>query len=230
MKQVLIIMMTLLVGFHKPVEEKFSRTITGQVRGADDGLPLPAVSVIEKGTSNGVATDKDGRFSIQVNNGSILVFRYLGYVTKEVKLKKSDVVNVNLQPDMMALGEVVVMGYAGQSKRALASPINAQYDMIEDDLELKVLEQDHIQSIYMPNYKPNTESYAEIEENGFNSPFKNPFSTFSIDVDAASYSNIRRFINNGQLPPKDAVKVEEMINYFDYDYEGPKEAPFQCSA
>ncbi|MBO6762602.1 MAG: hypothetical protein JJ909_16720, partial [Roseivirga sp.] len=59
MKQVLIIMMTLLVGFHKPVEEKFSRTITGQVRGADDGLPLAAVSVIEKGTSNGVATDKD---------------------------------------------------------------------------------------------------------------------------------------------------------------------------
>lgn len=222
MKQVLIIMMTLLVGFHKPVEEKFSRTITGQVRGADDGLPLPAVSVIEKGTSNGVTTDKDGRFSIQVNNGSILVFRYLGYVTKEVKLKKSDVVNVNLKPDMMALGEVVVMGYVGQSKRALASPINAQYDMIEDDLELKVHEQDHIQSIYMPNYKPNTESYAEIDENGFNSPFKNPFSTFSIDVDAASYSNIRRFINNGQLPPKDAVKVEEMINYFDYDYEGPK--------
>ncbi|KYG74051.1 hypothetical protein AWW68_15435 [Roseivirga spongicola] len=222
MKQVLIIMMTLLVGFHKPVEEKFSRTITGQVRGADDGLPLAAVSVIEKGTSNGVATDKDGRFSIQVNNESTLVFRYLGYVTKEVKLKKSDVVNVNLQPDMMALEEVVVMGYAGQSKRALASPLNAQYDMFEDDLELKVLEQDHIQSIYMPNYKPNTESYAEIDENGFNSPFKNPFSTFSIDVDAASYSNIRRFINNGQLPPKDAVKVEEMINYFDYDYEGPK--------
>ena len=66
------------------------------------------------------------------------------------------------------------------------------------------------------------EDYAEIEENGFNTPWKNPFSTFSIDVDAASYSNVRRFINNGKMPPKDAVKIEEMINYFNYDYEGPK--------
>ncbi|SHH97608.1 Ca-activated chloride channel family protein [Chryseolinea serpens] len=68
----------------------------------------------------------------------------------------------------------------------------------------------------------NTEEYDAITENKFQDALKNPLSTFSIDVDAASYSNVRRFINNGQRPPKDAVRIEEMINYFDYDYDQPK--------
>lgn len=73
-----------------------------------------------------------------------------------------------------------------------------------------------------PNQNVNTESYSEIAENDFHIASNEPLSTFSIDVDRAAYSNVRRFINNGQLPPADAVRVEEMINYFDYDYETPK--------
>ncbi|MBK7630477.1 MAG: von Willebrand factor type A domain-containing protein [Ignavibacteriales bacterium] len=69
------------------------------------------------------------------------------------------------------------------------------------------------------------EEYAEVDENVFNNSFKTPLSTFAIDVDAASYTNVRRFINSGQLPPKDAVRVEEFINYFDYDYPAPKDEP-----
>ncbi len=73
----------------------------------------------------------------------------------------------------------------------------------------------------------NTEGYAAVNENGFRSVKANPLSTFSIDVDNASYSNIRRFINSGQLPPADAVRIEEMINYFRYEYPEPKgEHPF----
>lgn len=73
----------------------------------------------------------------------------------------------------------------------------------------------------------NRESYDRIIENGFKSPTDHPLSTFSIDVDTASYANMRRFLNNGHLPPPDAVRIEEMINYFSYDYEGPNgEAPF----
>jgi Ca-activated chloride channel family protein len=68
----------------------------------------------------------------------------------------------------------------------------------------------------------NTEEYDAIEENIFHDAIKNPLSTFSIDVDAASYSNVRRFINNGMAPPIDAVRIEELINYFDYDYQQPK--------
>ncbi|MBS7566196.1 von Willebrand factor type A domain-containing protein [Mucilaginibacter sp. Bleaf8] len=65
------------------------------------------------------------------------------------------------------------------------------------------------------------ESYAPLVENTFQNPKDNPLSTFSVDVDAASYSNIRRYINNGQLPPKDAIRIEEMVNYFGYNYPAP---------
>ena len=76
----------------------------------------------------------------------------------------------------------------------------------------------------------NTARYGHIEENPFLAATDNPLSTFSIDVDTASYSNIRRFIENGSLPPKDAVRVEEMINYFAYDYPQPNDGtPFSVN-
>jgi Ca-activated chloride channel family protein len=75
-----------------------------------------------------------------------------------------------------------------------------------------------------------TEEYNLIQENPFQRVSANPLSTFSIDVDTASYSNVRRFINEGQLPPKDAVRIEELINYFTYDYPQPKgDRPFSIT-
>jgi Ca-activated chloride channel homolog len=72
-----------------------------------------------------------------------------------------------------------------------------------------------------------TATYDHIEENPFLDAKSNPLSTFSIDVDTASYSNVRRFIHEGSLPPKDAVRVEELINYFSYDYPQPNDGrPF----
>lgn len=74
------------------------------------------------------------------------------------------------------------------------------------------------------NYRiENDESYKELFENQFKSVSYDPLSTFSIDVDRAAYSNVRRMINNGQDIPIDAVKIEEMVNYFDYDYETPQD-------
>ncbi|MEZ5357906.1 MAG: VWA domain-containing protein [Candidatus Zixiibacteriota bacterium] len=67
----------------------------------------------------------------------------------------------------------------------------------------------------------NTEEYSHITENGFLAVTDHPLSTFSIDVDAASYSNVRRFITESQQPPVDAVRIEELINYFTYDYPQP---------
>lgn len=73
----------------------------------------------------------------------------------------------------------------------------------------------------------NTESYDVIVENDYKSPAYSPLSTFSIDVDVASYSNMRRFISNGELPPENAVRIEEMVNYFSYDYSEPEDdTPF----
>ena len=66
------------------------------------------------------------------------------------------------------------------------------------------------------------EDYDTFIENSFTNPKNQPLSTFSIDVDNASYTNVRRFINNGQAVPKNAVRVEEMVNFFKYNYEQPK--------
>ncbi|MCB0843133.1 MAG: VWA domain-containing protein, partial [Bacteroidetes bacterium] len=76
----------------------------------------------------------------------------------------------------------------------------------------------------------NTEEYDKIDENPFLSSKENPLSTFSIDVDNASYSNVRRFINENRMPYPDAVRIEEMINYFSYDYKNPTgEDPFSIN-
>ncbi|MDF7798182.1 von Willebrand factor type A domain-containing protein [Pontiellaceae bacterium B1224] len=76
----------------------------------------------------------------------------------------------------------------------------------------------------------NAEQYDLIVENAFKTAMENPLSTFSIDVDRAAYANVRRFLVSDQLPPPDAVRIEEMVNYFDYDYPQPKgDDPFVVS-
>lgn len=78
----------------------------------------------------------------------------------------------------------------------------------------------------------NREAYDHITDNPFKTVADNPLSTFSVDVDTASYSNVRRFLNAGQLPPAGAVRVEELVNYFSYDYAGPDDgnnAPFAAN-
>ncbi len=78
-----------------------------------------------------------------------------------------------------------------------------------------------------PRPEMNREAYDRIEENAFKSALRDPLSTFSIDVDTASYANVRRILGESRMPPKDAVRIEEMINYFTYDYAGPKDdVPF----
>jgi Ca-activated chloride channel family protein len=84
---------------------------------------------------------------------------------------------------------------------------------------------------YIPErVKVDQEEYESFIENQFENPTNTPLSTFSIDVDNASYTNIRRFLNNGQVVPKDAVRVEEMINFFKYTYPQPKgDEPFSIN-
>lgn len=224
MKQILTIMMLLFLGFHNPNEEIFSRVITGKVVGVDDGLPLPQVTVLLKGSSTGTATDINGEFKIIVpNDKSILVFRYLGYLSQEIEVGIQKVINVQLQPDVTDVGEVVVTGLGRRGLRlfkgkqeAAPATMDVQFEEVfELDMEIDLFE---------------GENYAEINENGFKSAWKNPLSTFSIDVDAASYSNVRRYLDMDMLPPKDAVKTEELINYFDYDYPDPKKnEPFSVT-
>lgn len=76
-------------------------------------------------------------------------------------------------------------------------------------------------ALYAPSASFNTEEYGEHQDNSYQEAAKIPLSTFSIDVDTAAYSNVRRYINSGTLPPEAAVRTEEMINYFTYDYPQP---------
>ncbi|MGB2760652.1 MAG: von Willebrand factor type A domain-containing protein [Maribacter stanieri] len=130
-------------------------------------------------------------------------------------------------------------------------PIQKQYNGIVESLdnkniknrkELKVSDAENLYGprakygcIILQTVKGNyvieeDENYARITENQFQNVDINPLSTFSIDVDKAAYSNVRRFINNGKEVPVDAVKIEEMINYFDYDYPQPiNEHPFSVN-
>ena len=280
----------------------------------ENGLPLPSATVLVKGTSNGIQTDFDGKYTIKAQLGDLLVFSYVGYNTKEVTVGSSNTINVSMVPDNN-LDEVIVVGYGTTRHRvkkeriknasqlvsnkqqehsnvtqaltgqvAGVAVINSSgqpgntanirirgYNSIndneplyiidgkissKDDLntikarkvsEVKVAKNFVGQALYgdkgkygvvfvktknsnyvLPDIESiENESYTKIHENKFKTVSASPLSTFSIDVDKAGYSNVRRLINNGQFVPANAVKIEEMVNYFNYNYPQPKdEHPF----
>jgi Ca-activated chloride channel family protein len=80
---------------------------------------------------------------------------------------------------------------------------------------------------WLPPQAQDSERYASLKEGGVVAAAEQPFSTFSVDVDTGSYANVRRFLNQGQLPPPDAVRVEELVNYFPYHYDEPRLAAGQ---
>lgn len=203
-----------------------SRTITGSVTDFNDGSPLPGVSILIKGASTGAATDQHGRYSLAIpDDKATLVFRYIGYKTQEVKVGKRDVMDVKLQLDQHTLHEVVVVEQS--MSRALAGKVAGVFSGRNRAENMTYVASPVFDAAPMVH---NTENYDFIKENSFLDAQKNPLSTFSIDVDNASYSNVRRFLNQGQRPPADAVRIEEMVNYFNYDYSQPTgDAPFSVT-
>ncbi len=195
--------------------------ITGKVTDSG-GNPLAGVTITIKGTTKGAVTDSNGNYRISADQkDELLVFSYIGYLRVEEKINGRNVINVVMQPDNQALEEVMVIGYGVKKERATV--MSGVADMAYSSSHPKA------GGVRIQRYNSNfnTEGYASFNENGFKNVLNNPLSTFSIDVDNASYSNIRRFINQGQLPPPDAVRIEEMINYFRYNYPEPDgEHPF----
>jgi Ca-activated chloride channel family protein len=197
------------------VQEK---VITGKVTSAEDGSELPGVNVVLKGTTTGTSTDASGNYKITVPaSGGKLVFSFVGLKSQEIKIGSTSVINVKMAQEVLQLSEVIT----GRAAGVQAKPRDSKRQKLGEALPtVGYMRIDGPEEeVYQAH---NTEEYDAIEENIFREALKNPLSTFSIDVDAASYSNIRRFINNGQRPPKDAVRIEEMVNYFDYDYSQPK--------
>ncbi len=188
----------------------------------ETGNPMAGVTVVVKGTSNGTVTDLYGAYKLQVSfEAKYLVFSFIGYETEEVKIARSNRINVILQPSNMVLEEVVSMEYDMALPMQVSASGNAVRHISSKSHHKRA--QYYTYAAPEPGYiQHNTEGYSAIDENGFKDVLHNPLSTFSIDVDRASYSNVRRFLNMGQLPPIDAVRIEEMINYFSYDYPEPE--------
>lgn len=182
-----------------------SLTVTGTVTNEND-QPLIGANVSIEKSRKGTVTNEHGKYSIEAMQGDIIRFSYIGYKTQKVKANRK-IIDVKLYPDNNLLMEECVITSDEVSNRAISSKQMA------------------VRSLGMPaliyDRYANREEYNHNAENRFKSPVKDPLSTFSIDVDAASYSNIRRFINQGEMPPKDAVRIEEMINYFNYNYPKP---------
>ena len=196
------------------------RIITGKVTDSS-GSPMPGVAVTVKRTMRGTVTDNGGQYTIELKQGDeYLQYSMIGFTTVTERIRDRTRIDVVMHEEKLALDEVVVIGYGSHKEKASES-----------------------RSMYAPamayagdgfaryNRNFNTEGYAATTENGFRSVRSNPLSTFSIDVDNASYSNIRRFLNNGALPPPEAVRVEEMINFFRYEYPEPEGIhPFSVSS
>jgi Ca-activated chloride channel family protein len=202
------------------------KTIKGIV--IESGMPLPGATVLVLGTNNGTQTDFDGKYTIQAKENDYLEFSYVGMKTHKVKIGTNNIINVEMFSDAQ-LDEVVITSYGVNKKQKFLGRatgvfvskekniVSAPHGYIKPDKKRK-------------NDVINNESYQTFEENNFLNPKSTPLSTFSIDVDNASYTNIRRFINDGQKVPIDAVRIEEMINFFKYNDPKPDgEQPFSIT-
>ena len=159
-----------------------------------------------KGTTRSTITNVDGEYTIRADKGEKLVFSYIGYEKQEAEVK-SERLNIRLKTSSQVLEECVVVGYGTQKMVSLCGAVGH----VTPGIMASRMYADGM----------NAEEYKEIAENNFKTVSESPLSTFSIDVDAASYSNMRRYINKGELPPADAIRTEELINYFSYDYPQP---------
>lgn len=182
-------------------------TVTGTVVEEGTKTPLAGVSVLIKNTKKGTTTDAKGHYSIKAHTADKLTFSCIGYQNAERNIGKDSVIHVTLKMATEALQEAIVTGYAKPATKMqtyAVQPFAVPMPSMTYDMEY------------------NTEEYKGINENIFHDTKKNPLTTFSIDVDRAAYSNVRRMLNLGQFPQRDVVRTEEMINYFDYDYPQPK--------
>ena len=184
--------------------------IKGQIT-SDIGIPVANVKVVNpKDTAEQTISDVNGLFTLFSHNSiQTLILSKIGYPTLTAAIPyHSTFVNLAFKPSLIE----------GELNRV----VETREVLMVEDAAMIASPNNRFKSVKQQPAVFNTEAYSPINENGFHSAVDEQLSTFSADVDRASYSNVRRFINSGSLPPVDAVRVEEMINYFDYKYESPK--------
>lgn len=201
-----------------------SQSIKGVVKDKSTGETIPFANVFlldsNKNKIKGVSTDFDGLYTmnnIPYGNYTLSV-HFIGYVKQELaniiitdSLIKT--VDVLLSSDNVKMNEIVVTSY--ESKLFSVASVGGI---------TRARKRGSRSAGFVSNYnvEPPREKYNSIKDNSFKKVKNEPLSTLSIDVDRAAYANVRRFLTDGELPPVDAVRIEEMINYFNYDYPEPK--------
>lgn len=203
--------------------------LKGTVRSKTNKENVPA-AVVELRQKPGepvkrIMTDMDGHFEFKgINPGTYNIkVTMIGFTTKEisnVKLEagKTKTFIIELEETLTELKEVLLHAPQKQDYKKSEAEESISLNQFFD----KGVRSRAPNSLNAVSESFNTEQYDHIPENDFHATTDSPLSTFSIDVDPASYANVRRFINSGNLPPVDAVRIEEMINYFSYDYPEPK--------
>jgi Ca-activated chloride channel family protein len=219
-----------------------STVVVGRVTASGRGVPGVSVSVAGRGTST--TSGGDGRYALTVartgrRDRVTLLARAIGYQSWQRAL---DLVGDTVRVDI-ALGQSTTMleevvaanapqarqeaARAGERRRADVTGATASVGVAAPAPTTMTKSSARAYDTAMPHgirraREPwNTEAYDRIDENPFRPVSVAPLSTFSADVDRASYANVRRFLNQGTLPPKDAVRIEELVNYFPYDDAAP---------
>ena len=213
----------LLLLASQPGRAQAPAVVTGRVTNPQ-GQPEAGVLVRIQAYNLGTATTADGMYRLvvpaeRIRTGTMVQLTAsrlgLGTVGRSLTLQPgaSIVQNFTLTPQVLALDAVVVTGTAPHvSNRAVVGAATSSMSTHQP---------------LAPGRGYNTEEYNPIQENVFHAAARTPLSTFAVDVDRASYSNVRRFIRDGGPPPRDAVRIEEMVNYFSYAYPDPTgEHPF----
>ena len=210
-------------------------TLRGVITDAETGEQVPFATVVLKDSTDkvikGVVSDFEGIYVIKSITPGVynLEVRYVGYDNLKIEgiqIQADKVLTKKLQikPASQLLESIEIISQAPREERAHSISIRSSESISKMPARQIAfqLSGNVVGGVINMNGSPNREQYDEINENQFLDPQINPLSTFSSDVDVASYANMRRFIMDGQLPPKDAVRIEEMINYFNYDYPNPK--------
>ena len=231
-----------------PVAPVDSFVVSGTVRDAQTQRPLAGASVSVEGTTYGAITSGEGRYRLAINfnrptKDVTLRVRFVGYTASSLKVAVNGgaaTIDFVMRQSQLRLGEVVVTGAVsdGRSSPPRKEPasvvVSADRPNTAQSATLGasvVVPPQGVAPVpaQLPNApypgtreRGNREQYAVIAENPFLDAGRTPLSTFAIDVDRASYSNVRRFLSYGQRPPRDAVRIEELVNYFRYDYAAPK--------
>jgi Ca-activated chloride channel family protein len=210
--------------------------LRGRVTDAATGAAISGASVMISGQAPGAQTNAQGRYELRFTPISAtaritVVARRIGYAARSLPIdlqQRSEItVDFSLTSESMRLEAVVVTGVesrdAGNRQR-----VNTTKGKVSGVMALPSAPMVSVMAApQSPGYRRarepgNTEGYAVIEENPFFLARERALSTFSVDVDRASYSNVRRFLTGGRRPPKDAVRIEELVNYFPYYYPEPR--------